>query len=123
MKSTALLLALILASFAAQAGTLADTLCGATPTVCKNVANRDGPSVDLLQYDWAHGRVLVTLGGELYDSGLYALPNGSMAFSVLTLTSANGGQILLSATFRTWSTVSGRTRLTHWELVSGSVTP
>lgn len=120
MKAITLTLVLLL-SAPIHAGTLSDTLCGATPTVCKNVANSDGPAVDLLQYDWAHGRVLVTLGGELYDSGLYALPNGAMAFSGLTLTSADGGQILLSATFRTWSTVSGRTRLTHWELVSGSI--
>lgn len=119
---TLTILICLLASAAAQAGTLADTLCG-TNAVCHSVPTSGGPLVDYLQYDWAHGRVLISQGGKIYNSGLYALPNGALTWSYLPLVSDDGQIVYLSATFRTWATVSGRTRLTHWELTMGWVAP
>jgi hypothetical protein len=105
----------------AHAGALSDTLCGANPVACHSVANSDGPPVDLLQYDYLRGHIVVTIGMARYDSGLYAVPASALSWTNTVLTDQNGNQMLLSAAFHTWSTVSGRTRLTHWELVSGSV--
>ncbi len=119
---TLLLSTLLLLCAATWGGTLTDTLCG-TNAVCHNVPNADGAPMDVLQYDWAHGRVLVTMSGTLYDSGLYALQGTPMSWSSLPLWSAEGAQILLSAVFHTWRTCSGRTCLTHWELTGGEVTP
>jgi hypothetical protein len=107
----------------AHAGTLSDTLCGANPVACHSIANSDGPPVDLIQYDYLRGHVVVTIGMARYDSGLYAVPASALSWTNTVLTDQSGNQMLLSATFRTWSTVSGRTRLTHWELVSGSLSP
>lgn len=122
MRTLAIFTCLLL-SAVAQAGTLADTLCGIN-AVCHAVPNGDGAApIDYLQYDWAHGRVLLSTGGKIYNSGLYALPNGVLTWSYLPLVSDDGHIVYLGATFRTWATVSGRTRLTHWELTSGSVSP
>lgn len=106
----------------AHAGALSDTLCGANPVTCHSVPNSGGPAVDLIYYDYLRGQIVVTIGLARYDSGLYAVPASSLSWGNKVLTDQNGNQLILSASFRTWSTVSGRTRLTHWELMGGSVT-
>ena len=104
----------LLACGPAQATALPDTLCGTNPVICKT------PQAQI-QFDYLHGRVLVTQDGSLYDSGLYAVANGARTFTVL-VSNPEGAQLLLTANFRTWSTTfNGRIRTQHWELTGGDL--
>lgn len=71
MKSLFLIFALVLGCSLAKAGTitLSSTACTAT-NICYDVQNDAGKTIDYLNYSAHYGRLLVSMDGVIYDSGL-----------------------------------------------------
>lgn len=72
---------------------LVSQLC--TPTaICFNVQNDGGISVDYISYavNTSRGRLVISINGDIYDSGLYAFPNPLAA----TIYDASGNSITAS---------------------------
>ncbi len=107
----AYLLALIPA-LACASESLPDTLCGTGATA---------KCGDFLTYQTAYGRVLVDVNGVQYVSNYGAVPAGAISFSNVPAYATDGSSVLVSASFKTWVTSSGRTRLTHWDLLGGMI--
>lgn len=116
MKTLIASIALLLICAAAQADIpLQDTQCG-TLAQCANPA----PGMDYLDYSVLHGRLIVSINGVTYDSGLNnATLEGGAVYA------ANGQSHMVTTVFATWRTCTrsgrGQTCLTHYELKSGSV--
>lgn len=122
MKTTALaLLSLLCLTVAglAHAGdvTLADTAC--TNYVCFNPA----PGVAYVGTDASYSTAIAMVGGVLYTGATTSVSGDAITAE---LHSADGRQIVLTAAFRKWVTVTnaGRAhyRITHLELLGGSIT-
>lgn len=64
---------LFLAQAHAKTITLGSETCLAT-SVCFNVPNDAGVSVDYISNATQYGRLVVSLNGDIYDSGLWAYP-------------------------------------------------
>lgn len=102
---------LVLITSIAVADTLPDQLCGVgTVATCQN-----------LTYQSQYGRVLVEVNGKQYASNYGAIPQWAYSFENVPAYATDGSSVNVSASFRTWTTRSGRTVLEHWELLSGSV--
>lgn len=85
---------LFLAQVHAATISLGSEACTATK-ICFNVPNDAGVSVDYISNATQYGRLLVSLNGDLYDSGLWAYPtlNGSPLYG------ANGAVIYVTLAF------------------------
>lgn len=106
---------LLLASPAYADIPLQDTNCG---TLAQCPAPAAG--VEYLNYSVLHGRLTVSIGGVLYDSGV-----GQATTAGATVYSPDGTWREVStvwATYRTCNHVGrGQSCLTHYELKSGSI--
>jgi hypothetical protein len=76
MKSVLLLVAMLLACATARAETitLGSEPCTATK-ICYSVPNNAGVSVEYISDATQYGRLLISIDGDLYDSGLWTYPN------------------------------------------------
>jgi hypothetical protein len=127
-----IILAALLAATTAHAGTItlpAQTCSGtSTAQTCSNPA----PGIEYLSQSEHYGRLLVTMNGEMYDSGLWAVypasVNGEMVTSSAVLTAADGTTLTASIT---WKVVTaskciqeGRTCIfpTTVTLIGGTIT-
>lgn len=64
---------LFLATAHAETITLSSEPCTATK-ICFNVPNDTGVSVDYISNATQYGRLVVSLNGDIYDSGLWVFP-------------------------------------------------
>lgn len=71
---TLIALVLCLAAFSASAITLGTVQCTKT-NLCYNVPNDAGVTIDYISNATQYGRLLVSINGELYDSGLFTYSN------------------------------------------------
>lgn len=106
---------LLLAAPAFADITLQDTLCG-TLGQCANPA----PGVEYLNYSANYGRLIVSINGVIYDSGVHlATIDGGTVYA------ADGSSHVVTTIFATWRTCNhvgrGQSCLTHWELKGGSI--
>ena len=79
---TAIAVALVLGSPAALADTTtqAKTTCTRTQ-ICFDVVNSAGWEIDYISDATQYGRLVISLAGDIYDSGIYAHPDLS-AFTI-----------------------------------------
>lgn len=109
MKALACVFALLVSS-AASAGTinLGAEACTRTQ-ICFDVPNDAGVSVDYISDATQYGRLLISIDGDIYDSGIYAYPN----LSAFTIYNAVGnplaGSLSISIVTGTKCVQSGRT--------------
>jgi hypothetical protein len=89
-------LAFLLAFLRAHAETitLASEPCTAT-RICFNVGNDSGVSVDYISNATQYGRLVLSLNGDIYDSGLWAYPT----LNASPLYDANGNVIFVTLAF------------------------
>ena len=122
----ALICVLVFAAAPLQGATTVQLFDTPTTTtgVSYNVGNSGGLKIDWLSFSNSYGRVTLSLNGVLYDSGLHAVTNPGSGFSNLKLTSASGGVVYASASYRHWVTKvnSGRAHyyIQHCELDGGT---
>ena len=83
-------IALLLAPAAAFAGTinLGSETCTATK-ICFNVPNNGGVAVDYISDATQYGRLVISIDGDIYDSGLWTYPK----LSAFTLYNAVGNTL------------------------------
>ncbi len=123
MKAFTLACLLLLTAAHVEAATIAlqDTPC-TTTGVCLAPA----PTVDYLTLSDTYGRVTISIAGEMYDSGLYAVVSPQEGFSNAVLYAADGTSVTVSATTSVYytRTVAGKGsgyRIKHITLTGGSV--
>ncbi len=98
-------LALLLAASAQAADvTIATPLVCTNTRVCFSPPNDAGLAIDYLGMSSTYGRVTVSIAGDLYDSGLYAVPRGTQSVSALPLYDGAGHVIYATATMITVQT-------------------
>ena len=89
-----IILAALLAATTAQAGTITLGSETCTPTnVCFQVPNDAGVTIDYISNATQYRRLLVSIDGELYDSGLWAVYGPE---TNLVLYAANGTAITVA---------------------------
>lgn len=115
---------LIGAAQASQTITLDTMPCTAT-NICFNVPNDSGVSVDYISDAIQYKRLVMSVNGEIYDSGIWAL-NGQLNQTDVPLYAANGSVLYatLAFTVTTGKCVQqGRVCVTprHVTLVSGTL--
>lgn len=75
MKSLACVFALFVVGIAhAGAVTLGSERCTSTQ-ICFNVPNNAGLTIDYISDASQYGRLVISIGGDIYDSGLFAYPD------------------------------------------------
>lgn len=112
-----LLLALLLLSTPALALDLGPSGCS-SGGVCLSPA----PGVDWLTASDTYGRVTISIGGVLYDSGLYVVTKPvTNGFSGLVLVGPDGSTVTASASFNVYYTKGYRQMVRHVYLTAGSV--
>lgn len=112
---------------AAKAETINSTApvdCG-TLRQCAVVPNDAGESVTALDAAAQYGRVLVTINGVTYDSGLYVvLPMGD-SFANVLLYGSDGSSARISASYTSYRTCNhtgrGQSCVTHWTLATTTI--
>jgi len=87
----ALFFALSAATAHAETITLSSESCTQTK-LCYNVPNTAGVTVDYISDATQYGRLLISIDGDLYDSGLWAYPN----LADTTLYDPNGNPLQVS---------------------------
>jgi len=122
MRVIALLALLCAATVdAADPIALQDTPCSST-----GVCLAPAPTVDYLALSDTYGRVTVSINGEIYDSGLYAIASPQEGFSNTVLYAADGTSVTVSATTSVYytRTVAGKGsgyRVKHITLTGGTI--
>lgn len=122
MKSLLACLLLLTAAHvdAADPITLQDTSCP------NGVCLLPAPTVDYLALSDTYGRVTISINGEIYDSGMYAVASPQEGVVNALLYAADGSSVTVSAITSIYytRTASGRVpgmRIKHVELTGGSV--
>jgi hypothetical protein len=88
---------LMLAAAAAQAQTITLNSSGCTSTyICFNVPNNAGLTIDYVDWAQQYKRLLVSIGGEIYDSGLWSVQG---ALQNVPLYAGNGAVISVTVNF------------------------
>ena len=127
MHKSLAILVLSMASLTANAEdiTLSAEPCTAT-RICYNVPNDGGLTIDYLTASAQYGRVIISIDGVTYDSGLYAVyPMPELTLSNVRLYAGDGSMMTLNATYTHYSTLnhSGHNYwVQHWALDGGTVT-
>ena len=101
MKTLLLCLPLAIAVCRAETITLLPESCGngnpASSVECLNVPNNASASIPYINWSGHYRRLLVSLNGQLYDSGLWALPAGSP--TSVTIYDASGAPLTVTLSF------------------------
>lgn len=123
----AITLALLCAAIAIPASAIADPITlQDTPCSSTGVCLAPAPTVDYLTMSDTYGRVTISINGEIYDSGVYAVSSPQEGFSGAVLYAADGTSVTVSAVTSVYytRTVAGKGsgyRIKRITLVSGTV--
>lgn len=93
----ALLLLIAFVAGPAVAANLVPQSCTAT-NICSNVGNDGGLIIDYISDAIQYRRLVVSVNGEIYDSGAYAL-NGQMNQTGVVLYATDGSYITVTLAF------------------------
>lgn len=127
LAATLASLGLMSTAGAATTSILSSMSCGTTQT-CQNIPNSTGLNIVYLSFSNTYKRVNLNIDGNLYDSGLYAVPSlaTGLSFTDVPVYDGSGHVVYVTAKFTVTytKTVSGRgqTSVPHYTLASGSIT-
>ena len=117
MKALSIALLLISAPALAATTKLESTPC-APAQYCANVANSAAWDINNITWAPQYKRLTVSVDGDLYDSGLYAVTES--ALTSIPIYDAEGKQLLVTLTFTSYQTC-GRYCSTHYTLSGGKI--